>query len=250
MIRGIEISKSAMLAQRSRMDVVANNLANTDTKGFKKDEVVVTNFKNVLLSEIGDTAIDNSQAKPVGNFSFGIHPEVVYTSYEQGSFEETGNQSDLAIQGSGFFELQTQQGLRYTRDGAFSVNKNGYLVNADGYNIVGDKGPLLVGDQKFTIDVKGNVIINGVIKNKVKVVEFTDNKDLEKEGDNLFASKSAGSVSTQSNILQNYLENSNVEVSSEMTSMIEIQKSYEANQRVLKMMDELVGKAVNDVGRV
>jgi len=245
MLRGLYIASTAMLAQRKKIDVVSNNLVNAETTGFKKDTLSTSSFNDMLVNSMNDAT-----NKSIGALSYGIYTDQTLTSFEGGTQEQTGNYMDLSIQGNGLFTVQTTRGIRYTSAGDFTVNSNGNLSTKDGYLVMGDNGPIVVGKGEFTVDANGNVAQNGVNIDKLSIVNFDITTALQKDGDNLFMGGNPTANDGQSLVQQGYLEGSNVDVGNEMVSLIEIQRAYEVNQRVLKMIDESLGKAVNEVGRV
>lgn len=244
MLRGLYIASNGMLTQRKRMEVTSNNITNVETKGFKKDVLNVTTFNEVLLNRINGGNPSNG----IGSMNYGIHADDVSTNFEQGSLEETRLDTDLSLEEEGFFVVQTPKGLRYTRSGNFTVDSNGYLSTQEGYRVIGMNGQVDVGTKGFSVDEMGNVRVGGAITNKLRIVNFTDPQSMNKDGGNIYD----GQVIDLANpkVKQGFLENSNVDIGQELVDMIEIQRSYDANQRVLKIIDESLGKAVNDIGRL
>ncbi len=244
MLRSLYIASTGMLAQRKKMDIVTNNIINVDTTGYKKDTLITRSFQDLMIERLGGSYI--------GPQNTGIHVDDVVTSFDQGDLEQTGRLSDMALEGEGFFVLNTADGPRYTRDGAFAVSPDGYLVNADGNYVQGNNGRIYVGNGEFTINEQGNVIVNNVAVDKLRVVTFGDLTGLEKVGSNMFAAGTAGApqTATECKVKQGYLEGSNVDMSEEMVTMVEINRAYQVNQRVLTMLDQSLGKTVNEVGKL
>ena len=247
MLRGLYIAAGAMMAQRKRMDVLTNNLANLETPGFKKDYTVTRSFNDVLISRLNDS---NSRwdNQPVGPLSYGVHLDEVVTRFQQGNVQQTTRSADMALEGDGFFVVETPKGLRYTRAGNFQVNSNGYLCTSEGYFVRGTAGRVRVGGQDFSVDNAGN-IVSPAGASRLQIVSFADNKLLSKEGSNLYAGPAATKQST-AQVLQNSLELSNVDMAQETVDMIEVQRNYETNQRIINMFNNSLQKTVNDVGRV
>ncbi len=244
MLRSLYIASTGMLAQRKKIDIVTNNIINVDTTGYKKDTLITRSFQDLMIERLGGSYI--------GPQNTGIHVDDVVTSFDQGDLEQTGRLSDMALEGEGFFVLNTADGPRYTRDGAFAVSPDGYLVNADGNYVQGNNGRIYVGNGEFTINEQGNVIVNNVAVDKLRVVTFGDLTGLEKVGSNMFAAGTAGApqTATECKVKQGYLEGSNVDMSEEMVTMVEINRAYQVNQRVLTMLDQSLGKTVNEVGKL
>ena len=251
MLRSLYIAATGMLVQRKKMDVITNNITNVETTGYKKDQLLSRSFKDMMIERINDPAVV-SYSTYVGGQNTGVHIDEVATDFAQGNMEGTERLSDLAIQGPGFFTVNTAAGERYTRDGSFGVNSEGYLVTADGNYVMGVSGKIRVGKGKFTINEQGVVTVNGTPAGKLKIVTFADTKGLRKEGNNLYSNYNSTIAQTtaQTTVKQGYLEGSNVDIAREMVDMIAVSRTYETNQRMVKMIDESLGKAVNEVGRV
>ncbi|MGI6092369.1 MAG: flagellar basal-body rod protein FlgF [Veillonellaceae bacterium] len=247
MIRGIYAAAAGMVAESQRNDVTANNLANVNTAGFKKDVAVSRDFASVLIQRIND----GQAAANVGTVGSGSQIDEVATIHTSGTVRYTGNDFDLAIDGKGYFVVETAEGLRYTRNGSFTRNGQGELVTSDGLRVMGQTGPVAIGDGKMTVASDGTISIDGLETNQLRVVDFADEKQLTKQGASLFAApegvqaqQAAGTVN------QGYLEMSNVNVVAEMVNMINGFRAYEINGKSVQAHDHLLDKAVNEVGRV
>jgi flagellar basal-body rod protein FlgG len=245
MLRSLYISASGMLAQRSTMDVITNNLSNLDTIGYKRDSLETRSFGDVLLSRINDPSGNNGV---IGPLSLGVHPDTVNTDFSEGPLEPTGRTADLALQGDGFFTVETPQGLRYTRSGNFQVDKDGYLCTSEGYYVRGTNGRIHVGSQDFTVGSDGTITSAGG-NYKLQIVQFANNTALRKVGNNLYSGPAVASLAN-CGVMQGYLEHSNVDLSTEMVNMITVSRNYEANQRMVSMINGTLDKACNEVGRV
>ncbi len=245
MLRSLYIASTGMLVQRKKMDVVTNNIINIDTTGYKKDTLISKSFKDLMIEGM-------SLSGSIGPQNTGIHVDDVVTSFEQGDLEQTERLTDVALQGEGFFVINTPRGPRYTRDGAFAVSPGGYLVNSSGNYVQGTNGNIFVGGDEFTIDAQGHVIVGDVAVNRLQIVTFGDLTGLVKEGSNMFAAGRAGAAqpATDYTVMQGYLESSNVNMAEEMVTMVELNRAYQVNQRVLTMLDQSLGKTVNEVGKV
>ncbi|MBL7048049.1 MAG: flagellar hook-basal body protein [Nitrospira sp.] len=211
---------------RSRYnDVFAQNIANADTTGYKKQRV---SFKDHLIQP------DNRPA-PVNNGRTMSELSSVYTDHSQGAMISSGNELDLAIDGEGFFALE---GNRYTRDGSFHVNVEGEVVTSDGIRVLGEGGTLTVGSGKIDINPQGEVFVDAVLVGTIRLDNFTDKTELKNIGDNLFESTGAGEPS-DAGIMQGYLESSNVEAVREMVQMLSNLREFEAYQKMIQMLDEM-----------
>ena len=244
MLRSFYIASTGMLTQRKNMDIVTNNIINVDTTGYKKDTMVTRSFKDLM--------IERTEGDVIGPQNTGIHVDDVWTSYRQGDMELTDQPADVALEGEGFFVINTADGPRYTRDGSFAVSPEGYLVTADGNYVQGNNGRIYVGNDEFTINDQGSVIVDDVTVDKLRVVTFPDLAGLEKVNANMFAAGTAGAPQQAEDykVKQGFLEASNADVAEEMVDMMQLNRSYQVNQRVLTMLDQSLSKTVNEVGRL
>jgi len=215
----------------ARMDILSNNLANVNTPGYKADQV---SFSEVLDQVTGLPSITAGQ----------------YVEQTPGPLEQTGNPLDVAIQGDGFFAVDTADGRRFTRDGAFQLSGDGTLVTSAGDPVLGTGGPIVVDTQAgpVTIDAKGKVWVDGGEVDTLEVVTFPEGAPPAKVGGNLFAGSGDTPVETP-RLVQGAVEKSNVSPILEMSRMIEIARGYEAYQKLVQTMDQTAGQT-NDVGTV
>ncbi|MCE5236806.1 MAG: flagellar hook-basal body complex protein [Clostridiaceae bacterium] len=253
MLRSIYLSATNMIVQRAKVDVISNNIANTDTTGYKNDKLVSRSFSDMLLSRLDDPAVLRT-AERVGSLNTGVHVDELITDFSQGAMEETGEKANLAINGeNAFFVVSTPAGDRYTRDGSFHINAEGYLVTSSGNLVQGENGSSVqINAAGFSVDGQGNVLVNGKNVAKLKLVGFSDTAALRKAGDNLFYNYGGATVASATgySVRQGYLEVSNTDIAAQVIDMMSASRSYETSQRVVKMLDESLGKAVNEVGRV
>lgn len=255
MNRGLYISAAGAVAQMTRMDTIANNLANVDTVGFKKDLAVFRSNQPAQVVRTNDTVISTpigniSSSFPIGSLSNGaIHEENVI-NYEEGMLKETGHNFDFAIIGEGFFTVETPQGIRYTRNGSFTRNSNGEIVTMQGYRLLGQNGPIQVGDSiRIELDEDGIVYQDGDPLDTLRISIFQDKSQLTKEGDSFFTSDILPQQPAQVTVRQGMLEGSNVQAVKEMLNLIEANRAYELSARLIQVNDALLGMAVGDVGR-
>lgn len=236
---------SGMLVQMTKQDVISNNLTNANTVGYKKDFATIISVSNRLLY-----AESGTSRNPIGGLGLGSSMRQVATNLESGPLRKTDNKTDFAIDGDGFFVVQTPQGIRYTRNGEFLIDAQGRIVNKNGHPVLGTNGlPLSSGTSDFFVNVNGQVLVEGKLVGQIQLFFPTQPAMLQKLGDGLFAGGGAPGVG-QARILQSHLEGSNVDVTKEIVEMIAGMRTYESNQKVIHMHDELLGKAVNEVGRV
>jgi flagellar basal-body rod protein FlgG len=244
MLRGLHIAASGMLAQQARHETIANNLANADTTGYKADQVV---FRTAL-----DTAIwryrDSPKSAPtpqIGILSFGAKVDEVVTDLRPGPIAPTGRPLDVAVEGEGFFVVNTPQGERYTRDGAFRQSADGTLVTADGMPVLGMRGVIRGTGVPLTIAPNGDVLANGQVVDRLRMVQV---RNASKEGANRFTGNAQ--PLQQYSLQVGALEHSNVSVVQAMVDMIVAMRAYEAAHRAVLAHDETLQRAVNDVGKV
>jgi len=256
MIRSHYIAASGMLLQRRKMEVITNNIVNVETGGYKRDNLISQSFDDVMIQRIHDNngiapnRVVNRRAL-VGPLDFGVHVDYIDTDYSQGYLETTELPTDFALIGEAYFVLETPAGLRYSRSGALTVNAEGYLCNADGYYVQGLNGRVYTGGLDFTVDEQGNISVDGDYVDTFDLVRFPDANALRKQGNNLYAAAAnAAEPAVDFQVRQYALESSNVDIAREMVDMMMVYRVYETNQRMLTMIDETIGKAVNDIARL
>lgn len=243
-----------MYNEQKRLDVISNNLANSATVGFKKEGATSQSFKDVLTIKVRDDHGDSY----IGNMNLGVKIGEVYTDYTQGSVRETGNTYDMAIDGSGFFTISYTDAngnasTRYTRAGEFMITKEGYVVTSEGQHLMGENEWLQVpvDAAEVVIDTDGTVYADGTAVDVVKLTDFENYDYLKKFGETMYQPvQGAVEKEATGSILQGYTEQSNVNVVSEMVNLINITRAYEANQKVIKAMDDLLQIDVSSVGKV
>jgi flagellar basal-body rod protein FlgG len=224
-----------LFRQERRHELIANNLSNAQTAGFKKDVPV--------FHKIFSEAFSSS---PLGEFETSV------TSFQQGELQTTQNPLDLAIEGEGFFKVKTPQGIRYTRSGHFRLNREGTLVQDSGYPVLGRTGEINLRGNQFSVDKDGTVYVDGSIRDKIALVTFADLKGLRKEGQALFKLESEQEEKevSQSQLHQGALELSNINIMEEMIRMIDALRSFQACHKIVQVQDEVDAKAVNELAKV
>jgi flagellar basal-body rod protein FlgG len=236
---------SGNLAAMRRMDVISNNLANVNTPGYKKDRM---SFEGLLAGDENPPAVpQNKTADPI------LQKENIFIDYASGPTSQSGNPLDLALDGDGFFAVTTPEGTAYTRQGNFRTSADGTLVTVDGYPVQGTGGASIsIKGSRVEIDAKGVVAVDGTQVGSISLVDFEKPYALTKVGNALFvpADPQTPSQAGKGQILQGYLEGSNVESISEMVQLIETNRYFEACSKVIKGFDDMAIKAVNDLGRV
>jgi flagellar basal-body rod protein FlgF len=249
MVRGLYTAATGMMVQRNKMDVLTNNIVNAETTGFKEDTLVSSAFGTQMLELLNDPNA-SLVGGTVGGYNFGTHIQELYTDFTSGSFEQTDVNTDLAINGDGFFAVETPDGERLTRAGNFNVDSNGDLVTSDGNYVLGQNGHIHVGSDNFSVSEDGAVSVNGSTVDNLRLETVSDTSALRKQGDNLYYiyGNSQPVAATGAKVLQGYQESSNVNVTDEMVDMTTLYRKYEANQKIVSMTDETIGLAVNKLG--
>ena len=253
MLRALYNSATGMVKDMLRQDTVSNNLANASTNGYKRDISVEAAFDNQFIIREDDPAgpdwMRHDPRPIIGLAGFGTWVDTVNTVHEQGALRETSNSLDFALVGEGFFEVTTPNGIRYTRDGSFSISPEGYLTTSRGELVNGQNGPIPIGDGTVTVAEDGAIRQNGEYIDKLVIVRFNVMENVLKEGDNLYNTDEAPEMIESPQVRQGYIEASNVNIVREMVDMIAVMRSYEANQKVIQSLDGTLDKAVNEISR-
>ncbi len=246
MIQGLYAAATGMITIEDQQSVIANNIANSATVGFKRQNATAEGFKQVFLGQAGTAARLNATKAPGG----GLRLLSTYTDQQSGPLLATGDPLNIALTGPGFITVTTPDGQRYTRNGAFKVDQDGQLATSDGYKIQGDGGgPITVSGGAVSFDRSGNVLIDNQPVGKLGIVEFADVKALQHDGTNLFASATGtGTPATNTEVAPGTLEGSNVQLPVEMASMILGLRAYAANQKVISSVDDTLTRLIDDVG--
>lgn len=284
MLKGLYTAYTGMINEQHRMDVMTNNLANADTNGFKKEGATSQAFDSMLafkikdLSEAGNIprlistpkAVDeyelNNEANPnyienrvtrVG-MNLGVKIGENYVDYSEGPMKVTDNPLDLAISDRGFFAIEYtnkagETSIMYTRDGNFTMDRQGYLMTQDGDFVLDENGRRIRMNTALpvSIDRGGNIRQDGELVATVGLTDFEDYNYLERFGENLFRPiEGATEIEAESDIRAGVLEMANMSIVTEMVNMITIQRQYDSNQKVITTYDESLDIAVNQLGKV
>lgn len=255
MLRGLYTGYTGMRSQLEKMDTISNNLANVDTVGFKKDQVILTSFSEVLTYKLNDPEVPHS--KNIGTMSLGAKVDEIYTDHMQGSLKQTDQLLDIALQGQGMIkvgELQADGSIvqKYTRDGSFKIDQQGRLVTNDGLFVLGEEDlPITIGSENVRINDDGSIWNSEVRMGKINVVGIEDPLTLRKQGSSLYTATDATvEIAFTGTIEQGFVESSNANSIEEMINMINVMRSYETNQKIIQTYDSTLDKAVNQVGAV
>ncbi len=250
MMKGFYNLTSGMASQQNRLNVVANNMTNISTAGYKAEHYTDRTFDEVMVSRIGN--IDKSHYQTMETYqSHILAPDHLYTDFIQGSLEETNLPLDFAIQGEGFFAIQTVDGVAYTRAGSFTLDNEGYLCLSELGRVLDREGnPIQLPTDKLDPDTRGNLYTQGgEYLGTLGVFTFEDNQELERNPYGLFIGQGA-QVNENVTIRNKYVERSNVELVKEMVSMMTTQRALQSAAQMSQIYDEIIKRAVNDIGRM
>ena len=227
MERGLYIAASGMLSEMARQDLIANDLANAATPGYKPDRTAQRSFDELLLAS-------SASGRAIGALGTGVSIAVQETNLDAAPIKDTGEPLDFAIAGAGFFAVETEQGVRYTRNGRFSTDAQGRLTDQLGNRVVGRNGGPVQVRPDGTVD-------------PAALATFTV-PDARKAGDGVFTGTARGAGTGQ--VRSGALEGSGVDAARTMVDMIASMRAFEAGQRVITTIDSTLEKASNQVGRV
>ena len=241
MIKGIYHAAAGMLPRMNQQETVGNNLANVNTTGFKADSRY---FRTALNNKLLQGGTDGSPMMQLNRDDSSL-----LTDFAQGSLSETRNPLDIAIQGDGFFVIESGETISYTRNGNFAVNADGELVNNRGLKVVGEEGPLRLSGGSVVIRNTGAIVVDGRTIGTIKIVDFEQPYTLRRNGYGYFVPDPLvdGFTPEMIDIRQGFLESSNVEPIKEMIQMIELNRNYESCQKAIQAQDDTLKMAVNDI---
>ncbi len=217
-------------------DFTIDDKGGVNVNGTRVDALVVTGFPNV-----------------VGTMSAGIRGYDVLTNHEQGQLEMTNNGFDMALKGDGFFVIENDKGTFLTRNGSFTLNNQNILTTLDGDVVQGLNGPIFIDSPTFAVNSFGEIIQDGEITDKITIQAFSNIGDVYKVGGNYYKTRETMTgelIEFTGEVVQGFLEKSNAESITEMIHMIEMNRNYETSQKVISTIDEMIGKAVTELGRV
>ena len=235
------VSLSHQLAANRSMDVIANNLANVSTPAFKRENVKFEELVAQMRAAEGDTSPQS--------VSF-VQDKGVVRDLSEGRLERTNNTFDLALNGRGFFVVQTPKGAQYTRNGHFTLDPSGQIVTEDGQTVQGDGGAITITPNDGDVHIAADGTVSG--KNgqiaKIQIVDFANERTMLKEGASLYSTTQAPNPATGTTISQGMLENSNVEPVVEISNMIEIMRAYQATASLTQQQETLLSQAIEKLG--
>jgi len=257
LLRGLGVAASGMLAAQTRMDVLANNLANAATTGYQRDTAVTESFGDMLLSRFFDQpGRVAGAAPPVGPWGAGVQVVATAARLSGGPLHYTGGPLDVAIHGDGLFAVQTAAGLRYTRAGAFMQDAQGRLTTLEGNAVLAGGQPVVAPGEAISIAEDGTVSAAGRALGQLDIVSAAAAGALRKEGANLWAPVGQGQPGTLMppsatgyTLRVGFLEGSNVDPALEMVNLIETMRAYEVDQKAIQAQDQTLARAVEEVGQ-
>ncbi|WP_226654393.1 flagellar hook-basal body protein [Pseudalkalibacillus hwajinpoensis] len=272
MFKGMYTATSGMMASERKQQFLTNNLSNAETPGFKQGEAAFRSFPEYLLKERNtNTPTPNSS---IGTLQTGVYTQEGIPNFSSGSLKETSKPTDLALidenlpidaetgkKGLVLFGVRLDDNaIRYTRNGNFSVNENGFLTTSEGYQVVGNNlQPIQLTGDSFTVTEDGTIREDNGNEQQLWIGYTGDPTNLTQQGNGVFVwegDEADGPLNIQTTniteyaVKQGYLEGSNVDMTTTMTDMLNTYRLYEANQKVLQTYDQSIDKAVNDIGRV
>jgi len=254
---GLYIAAAGMNATLSQQDVIANNLANASTVGFKQNRSVDVAFPTYLISRLSDQQVKTldgtAELRPnIGLMGGGVAVQDVTTDFSQGSHLQTQNPLDLSVNGSNFFTVMAPNGKTFlTRDGSFSLDANGRMVTKDGLPVLGHNGEIYIDGSQMTVDNEGNITVDGKAQDQLLIVKPQDETQLTKVGHSLFEASPQARIDKAPDdieVQQGFLEQSNVNSMMEMVNMIDNYRSYELNSRIVSTYDHVMSEASSEIG--
>lgn len=280
-LKSLWVPVSAAIAQQRKVETIANNVANTNTPSFKKDDVVFKEYLTILNKGPQDIDIPRKEWAPKdfyrqdGAEDSKVSIDGTYTDFQQGQLTPTGNPFDLGIRGNGFIEILTPNGIRYTRDAILSISKDGDLVTNRGNRVLSKIDPnkldktaqdvaanadsesspveriiKIPANGKFSVNLDGEIFVNNQNIAKISLIEFNDIQALKKEGSSLFVNNDNKNIirdDVKSSIHQGFVEQSNVNPIYEMSELIKAHRHFESIQKVIKTYDSMAQKSANEI---
>lgn len=259
-MRSLDIAGTGMQAQQTNVEVISNNIANMTTTGFKRQRAEFQDLIYQNLRRVGSNSSDTGTIVPSGaQVGLGVKTAAIYRISEQGNLQQTSNTLDLAIQGSGYFQVTLPDGeTAYTRDGTFGLSADGTIVTADGYTVLPGL-TIPTNATSVTINTSGQlqVTIQGqtapTTVGQFQLATFPNEAGLAAQGDNLFLQTAASGAPVTGNpattgfgtVMQGFIETSNVNVVTEITNLITAQRAYEMNSKVITTSDDMLSTLTN-----
>ncbi|HZG59496.1 MAG TPA: flagellar hook-basal body protein [Anoxybacillus sp.] len=277
MLRGFYAAASGMLSQQRRVEMLTNNIANANTPGYKADQASLRAFPEMLLKSLHTTSIPTKEPRAfrnhttIGELNTGVYMQEMMPLFVQGDLKETGQNTDLALidgnlptdaetgmKGALFFVVENGNGeIRYTRNGNFTLNADGFLTTQDGFYVLDENGERIqLASENFKVTKDGMIFENDVLVTRINIAFAANPNSVVKEGNGRFRSTTGvlpsaiGNPNVTYQLQQGFLERSNVDLARSMTEMMSAYRAFEANQKILQAYDKSMDKAVNDIGRI
>lgn len=277
MLRGFYTAASGMLTQQRMTELLTNNMANANTPGFKSDQASVRAFPELLLQRIHNQGVPNTgrhlpSGRTIGSLNSGSYLQETIPNFLQGDLQETGRKTDIALleqnvpfnpetgqKSALFFSVQDANGqTRYTRNGNFTIDGQGYLTTNEGFYVLNENNErIFVESGEFSLQEDGSLVENNQIIGRINIVLAQNPNSLVKEGNGLYRSENGqalptviGNDNVSYSLQQGFIERSNVDTAQTMTQMLSAFRAFEANQKVLQAYDRSLEKTVNEIGRL
>lgn len=256
MLRGLYTAASGMVLNNQQSDAIERNVENMSNPGYLQESEHVTSFPRLLVSRItpSTSSDEPSENVPLGIMGTGVYSDKAVYSREPGMIRETGNSTDVALNGNGYFAVETLDGEKYTRNGHFQIDPSGMLRTAGGNLVLGQKGAIGPLPDEFTIQSDGTITgkDSSIVIDRLKIVDIP-NGDLKRDGLTSLYDTDAQPVNLNPKdveVWQGFIEESNVDINAQMVKMVQVTRSYSANQKMIQTYDSLLGKAVNEIGKL
>ncbi|MED4988923.1 flagellar hook-basal body protein [Parageobacillus toebii] len=277
MLRGFYTAASGMMAQQRRIEMWTNNIANANTPGYKSDQAALRAFPELLLSRLDKATVPTKTPRSfplqptIGSINTGVYMQELIPNFRQGDIKETGQPTDIALingtlpvdaetgkEGTLFFVVQNENGdIRYTRNGNFTLNPQGFLTTNDGWYVLDENGRRIqLPSTNFAVNADGTIVANNTRIARINIAFAANPNTLVKEGNGLFRSENGvlpsalGNPNITYTLKQGFLERANVDLNRAMTEMLSAYRAFEANQKIVQAYDRSMDKAVNEIGRL
>ncbi|PDM39604.1 MULTISPECIES: flagellar hook-basal body protein [unclassified Geobacillus] len=277
MLRGFYTAASGMMAQQRRIEMWTNNIANANTPGYKSDQAALRAFPELLLSRLDKATVPTKTPRSfplqptIGSINTGVYMQELIPNFRQGDIKETGQPTDIAMingtlpvdaetgkEGTLFFIVQNENGdIRYTRNGNFTLNPQGFLTTNDGWYVLDENGRRIqLPSTNFAVNADGTIVANNTRIARINIAFAANPNTLVKEGNGLFRSENGvlpsalGNPNITYTLKQGFLERANVDLNRAMTEMLSAYRAFEANQKIVQAYDRSMDKAVNEIGRL
>uniref|UniRef100_C5D968 Flagellar basal body rod protein n=1 Tax=Geobacillus sp. (strain WCH70) TaxID=471223 RepID=C5D968_GEOSW len=277
MLRGFYTAASGMMAQQRRIEMWTNNIANANTPGYKSDQAALRAFPELLLSRLDKATVPTKTPRSfplqptIGSINTGVYMQELIPNFRQGDIKETGQPTDIALingtlpvdaetgkEGTLFFIVQNENGdIRYTRNGNFTLNPQGFLTTNDGWYVLDENGRRIqLPSTNFAVNADGTIVANNTRIARINIAFAANPNTLVKEGNGLFRSENGvlpsalGNPNITYTLKQGFLERANVDLNRAMTEMLSAYRAFEANQKIVQAYDRSMDKAVNEIGRL